>query len=237
MTHDADNKEPMQIASGGLGAVGLLDLTGVRGLDDLTTMGHIKMVGTALVPEAFFASFTTLPIGNVGDLVVVPTPVGGKVKVRKGQIQMSGEALANGTGNPADILVVNGRLLITSPAEAVGYQQVIVVGQLLAPASSRSLLEDKLSCLIGEVLYYPEPFRLFTAPTRFDRAFFELLDEPIHLVLIGNVSLSSEVTGDLLRTKIAGITLVGKLTAPRNLVPLLYLLATTNVGTIEAEQG
>lgn len=237
MTHDACNTESMQMASGGLGAVGLLDLTGVRSLDGLTTMGHIKMVGTALVPEAFFASFTTLPIGTVGDLVVVPTPVGGKIKVRKGQIQMSGEALANGTGNPADLLVVNGRLLITSPAEAVGYQQVIVVGQLLAPASSRSLLEDKLSCLIGEVLYYPEPFCLFTAPTRFDRAFFDLLEEPIHLVLIGNVFLASEVTADLLRAKVSGMTLVGKLTAPKSLVPLLHLLATTNVGSIEAAQS
>lgn len=237
MTHDVFNKEPIQMTSGGLGAVGLLDLTGVRSLDGLATMGHIKMVGTALVPEASLASFTSLPIGTVGDLVVVPTPVGGKVKVRKGQIQMSGEALANGTGNPADIFVVNGRLLITSPAEAVGYQQMIVVGQLLAPASSRSLLEAALSCLIGEVFYYPEPFRLFTAPTRFDRAFFELLEEPINLILIGNATLSSDVTGDLLRAKIAGITLVGKVTAPRSLVPLLQLLATTNVGSIEAEQS
>jgi hypothetical protein len=201
-------------------------------------MGRIKTVGTALVPEAFLAHFSTLPIGTVGDLVVVPTAAGGKVKVRKGYIQMSGEALASGTGNPADILVVNGRLLITSPAEAVGYRQIIVVGQLLAPASSRSLLEAALSCLIGEVLYYPEPFRIFTAPTCFDRAFFDLLDAPINLVLIGTASVASDVTADLLRAKVAEITLVGTLVAPRNLVPLLQLLATTNVGQIGApEQG
>ena len=121
-THDAFDNQPALETSAGLGAVGPLDLTGVHTLDNLVTMGHIRMVGTALVPEAFLARFTTLPIGSVGDLVPVPTPVGGKVKVRKGQIQMSGEALANGTGNPADILVVNGRLVITSSAEAVGYQ-------------------------------------------------------------------------------------------------------------------
>lgn len=238
MSDNVFGKEPvLETSDVGLGAVGLLDLTGVHTLDDLVTMGHIRMVGTALVPEAFLARFTTLPIGAVGDLVPIPTPVGGKVKVRKGQIQMSGEALASGTGNPADILVVNGRLVITSPAGAVGYQQLIVVGQLLAPASSRSLLEAALSCLIGEVIYYREPFRLFTANTRFDHAFFELLEEPTNLVLIGHASLESDVTVALLRAKIAEITLVGTLTAPKSLVPLLQLLATTNVGTIEAEKG
>lgn len=238
MTHDAFNADPMpERSGGGLGTVGLLDLTGMQSLDTLATMGHIKMVGTALVPEAFLARFSTLPIETVGDLVPIPIPVGGRVKVRKGQIQMSGEALASGTGNPADILVVNGRLLITSPAEAVGYQQVIVIGQLLAPASSRSLLEAALSCLIGEALYYREPFRLFTANMHFDRAFFEQLEEPINLVLVGNAALASDVTADLLRTKITEITLVGKLFAPKSLVPLLQLLTTTNVGSIEVEQG
>jgi hypothetical protein len=145
--------------------------------------------------------------------------------------------LASGTGNAADILVVNGRLLVTSPAEAVGYQQLIVVGQLLAPASSRRVLEAALSCLIGEGLYFREPFRLFTADTHFDRAFFDLLEEPVTLVLLGHTSLEGDVTVDLLRAKVAEITLVGRLTAPKNLVPLLHLLATTNVGTIEAEKG
>lgn len=238
MTDNVFDNEPVPGTSdGGLGAVGLLDLTGVHTLDNLVAMGRIRMVGTALVPEAFLARFTTLPIGSVGDLVPIPTPVGGKVKVRKGQILMSGEALASGTGNPADILVVNGRLLITSPAEAVGYQQLIVVGQLLAPASSRRLLESALSCLIGEALYYREPFRLFTANMRFDRAFFELVEESINLVLLGHTSLESDVTVDLLRAKVAEITLVGTLTAPKNLVPLLQLLAATNVGAIEAENG
>jgi hypothetical protein len=45
------------------------------------------------------------------------------------------------------------------------------------------------------------------------------------------------VTVDLLRAKVAEITLVGTLTAPKSLVPILHLLATTNVGTIEAEKG
>ena len=221
----------------GLGGVGLLDLTGVRSLDDLAGMGHIRAVGTALVPEAFLARFTMLPIEGVGDLVVVPTPVGGKVKVRKGHIRMSGEALASGTGNPADILVVNGRLLVTSPAEVIGYQQLFVVGQLVAPASCRPLLERALSCLIGEALYFPEPFHLFTADTRIDRAFLELVEEPVHLVLLGNASLEGDVSVDLLQAKVAGITLVGVLAAPKPLVPLLYLKTTTNAGTITAEPG
>ncbi len=234
----AANREPSAAVKGaGLGGVGLLDLTAVHSLDDLITMGYIRAVGTALVPEAFLARFTTLPIGGVGDLVVVPTPIGGKVKVRKGHIQMSGEALARGTGNPADIFVVNGRLLITSPAEAVGYQQLIVVGQLLAPASSRPVLEAALSCLIGEGIYYREPFRLFTANMSFNQAFFDLLDEPLNLVLLGHASLESDVTVELLRAKVSEITLVGTLTAPKSLIPVLQLLATTNVGTIEVEKS
>lgn len=221
----------------GLGSVGLLDLTGMRSLDDFVTMGHIRAVGTALVPEALFARFTTLPIGGVGDLVIIPTPVGGKVKVRKGHILMSGEALARGTGNPADILVINGRLIVTSPVETIGYRQLIVVGQLLAPAASRPVLEAALSCLIGEELSYREPFRLFTANTYLERAFFELLEKPTNLVLIGQTILAGDVTAELLRAKVAEITLVGTLTAPRSLVSVLQLLATTCVGTIEAEKS
>ena len=234
----AANREPSTtVKETGLGGVGLLDLTAVHSLDDLVTMGYIRAVGTALVPEAFLSRFTTLPIGGVGDLVVVPTPIGGKVKVRKGHIQMSGEALARGTGNPADILVVNGRLLVTSPVEGVGYQQLIVVGQLLAPASSRPVLEAALSCLIGEGIYYREPFHLFTANMSFDQAFFDLLDEPLNLVLLGHASLESDVTVKLLRAKVSEITLVGTLTAPKSLISVLQLLATTNVGTIEAEKS
>ena len=64
MKDDTFDREPLLGTSDvGLGAVGLLDLTGVQTLDNLVTMGHIRMVGTALVPEAFLARFTTLPIG------------------------------------------------------------------------------------------------------------------------------------------------------------------------------
>ncbi len=59
----------------------------------------------------------------------------------------------------------------------------------------------------------------------------------MNLVLVGHASLESDVTVDLLRAKVAEITLVRTLTAAKSLVPVLQLLATTNVGTIEVEKS
>ena len=47
-----------------------------------------------------------------------------------GQIVLSGEALAITDGDPDDILVIAGQLVITSPVHKVGYKQVIVAGQV-----------------------------------------------------------------------------------------------------------
>ena len=76
------------------------------------------------------------------------------------------------------------------------------------------------------------PPRVFDGKETFYGAFFELLDEPITLVLDGTFRFDEDVSPEVLRQKVREIVFDGKLIAPRRLVPMLQLLATQRDGRI-----
>jgi hypothetical protein len=63
-------------------------------------------------------------------------------------------------------------------------------------------------------------------------SFFELLDQPLSLALVGRFEIDPEVPPELLRQKVEQITLVGRLVAPAQLVGVLQVLTTEKVGEI-----
>jgi hypothetical protein len=82
------------------------------------------------------------------------------------------------------------------------------------------------------VLYYSAPPRVFDGKETFYGAFFELLDEPITLVLDGKFTFADDITPELLKQKVREIIFDGKLYAPRSLVGVLQVLATQRDGRI-----
>jgi len=216
--------------------MGFLDLTGIKSPEDLADIASMKNVGAILVPEdisgAIMGALMKVPMKNVG--AVIPVPRGANVKVQTGQVKMSGEALANPGGGEDDILVLVGQAIVTSKVERVGFKELHVIGQLLAPRGSQEALGPKIKRLTGQMLYYPLGARIFIGEQSFSREFFELLPGPTPLVLVGEFEMGKEVSPDLLKEKVPEIVLVGELRASKELVPLLQVLTVENIGEIKA---
>ncbi|MFN8494225.1 MAG: hypothetical protein U0350_41890 [Caldilineaceae bacterium] len=160
---------------------------------------------------------------------------GAEVKVHDGQVKLSGKTLANASGNPEDVLIVEGQVFIMSPVQKVGYKQILVTGQLFAPRESQDELEPYLS-ISGQVIWCSGVPRLFTgSDERFAAAFFEFLKEPITLIINGIAIIEADVTAELLRAKVTEIVLNGMLEGPKQLIPILQALTVEKNGMISAE--
>jgi hypothetical protein len=152
-----------------------------------------------------------------------------------GQVRLSGESLANSQGSPDDVLLLAGQVVVTSPVSSVGYQRVFYAGQLVLPRVSEAVLASALSGS-GQVAWYDGQPRFFLGKDVLGRGFFELLEEPIALAVVGSLRIDDDVPPELLRAKVSDITLVGKLTAPRRLLPVLQLVTTERYGTLRAAE-
>jgi hypothetical protein len=160
---------------------------------------------------------------------------GQRFRTLSGQTELGGGSLANPGGDPADILFLIGQTIISSPITEVGYQHVVAAGQLIVPRESEAVLAPVLTSE-GQLVWYDGRPRFFSGTDTFGRGFFELLDEPMALALLGRFTFEDDIPPTLLREKVSSITLVGELVAPKQLLPVLQLLTTQKHGTITTEQ-
>ena len=196
------------------------------GYDQLIVMGQILApVGS----ETGLGSGLTRVSGQV---LYYPYTPDAKVKMLTGSLRLSGADLANAYGQPNDILLAAGEVLITGPVERVGFAQIIAVGQLIAPRESESVLAGRLTVVGDGVTYYSGTPRVFDGADSFSRAFFDLLAGPTTLVLNGTTVFEDDVTLEAVRAKVVDIILNGSIRAPRALVPLLQVLCVACHGTI-----
>jgi hypothetical protein len=199
------------------------------------TFRKVIVTGMVLAP---YGSETALGAGLTritGSVQYYRHVEGQRFRTMSGQTELSGESLANTGGDPSDLLFLIGQTTITSPIAEVGYQHVIAAGQLFAPRESEAVLAPVLTNE-GQLIWYDGRPRFFTGKDTFGRGFFELLDEPLALMLVGRFTLEDDIPPTLLREKISTITLVGKLIAPKELLPVLQLLTTQKHGTITTER-
>jgi len=195
------------------------------------TYRQVIVMGLVLAPHGSESALGAGLTRVTGAVDYYPHAEGQEVRVSTGQLRASGEVLANPTGSPDDILVVAGQLIVTGPVAKVGYRRVVVAGQVLAPGDSQPVL-GPATIVKGQLIWYTGQPRFFVGKERFGRSFFELLDQPLSLALVGRFEIDPEVPPELLREKVEAITLVGKLIVPRQLVGVLQLLTTEKVGEI-----
>jgi hypothetical protein len=90
----------------------------------------------------------------------------------------------------------------------------------------------------GQVLWYQaaEP-RILLEDTEVGADYFRLLDHPISLVVLGDLTITENVPHELVREKVTDIALLGDIIAPAELVPLLQVLTTEAFGSIRAADG
>jgi hypothetical protein len=191
--------------------------------------------GLVLAPQGSEAALGAGLTRMTGAVEYYPYAEGQEVRVSTGQLRAGGDLLANPGGGPDDILVVAGQLIVSGPVTRVGYRRIVVAGQLLAPEDSQPVL-GPVTTVKGQLAWYRGQPRVFVGRERFEREFFELLDRPLALALVGRFEVGPDVPAQLLREKVEDITLVGKLVAPRALVGVLQLLTTEKFGTITAAE-
>lgn len=191
----------------------------------------ILTVGAVVAPEGSQAALVPVLRQTVGSTVYYPWAEGQTVRVFQGDTRLKGELLANPGGSPDDIALMAGALLVTSPVASVGFRRIVVVGALIAPEDSQLVLAPALT-VVGGAVWYTAPPRLFNGKDRFMAGFFELLDEPVTLVLNGSFEFDADVPVPLVKEKVAAIVLNGEVRASRELVPLLQVLAVQKNGVI-----
>jgi hypothetical protein len=192
---------------------------------------QVVVIGMVLAPRGSESALGAGLTRVTGSVDYYPYTEGQDIQVSTGQLRMGGEALANPAGNPGDVLVVAGQIVVTSPAPKLGYRRIVVAGQFLAPRESQPVLGPAL-VVKGQLAWYSGQPRFFIGKERFGRGFFELVDEPLALALVGRFEFDPDVPPALLREKVGEITLVGKIIAPKQLVGVLQLLTTEKIGVI-----
>jgi hypothetical protein len=200
----------------------------------VTKVGYGTFIasGNVIAPEGSEAALGTGLTRMSGNLLYYPYTPGANVRVRVGAREVSGQDLANPTGQESDILLVIGTMAIVGPIERFGYQHLVAIGMLVAPPGSETILAGRVTSLGGRVVYSAARLREYTGTDSFGRSFFEYLDEPILLSVTGHCTLEDDVTPDLLKQKVAGIILTGALVAPPDTVGMAQVLTIQKNGTI-----
>ena len=145
--------------------------------------------------------------------------------------------LANPAGQADDMLIAAGQVVITGEVTTVGYRQVIIAGQLAAPAAGQDVIEPRTQVQGQAAWYRGDDPRVFYDDTSLGPDFFRLLDHPVSLVVLGDLTITAGVTEAMMREKVSGISVFGDATAPPGLVGVLQALTTDAFGAIRASDG
>jgi hypothetical protein len=190
--------------------------------------------GSVIAPEGSEAALGGGISRMTGSLTYYPYSEGAAVRVRTGFQQLSGADLGNPAGQETDILLVVDTLAVTSQVDRLGYQHVVVAGALIAPPGSEAALTGRVTTIGGQVIYSNARPRAFNGRDELSRAFFEFLDEPILLIVNGRCTFDDDVTVDVLKQKLGGVILNGRIDAPRTIVPIIQALTLSKNGRISA---
>lgn len=198
---------------------------------------RIYVIGSVLAPRGSESVLGPALAGGSGGVSYYPHRDDQDVRVLSGQVRLSGAMLANPAGQAGDILVTAGQVAVTGEVSTLGYRLVMVAGQFAAPAASRDAIEPFVQ-IQGQAGWYQggNP-RVFYQDTTLGPDFFRLLDEPVSLVVFGDLTIAGGVTEDMVREKVTGVVLFGDATAPAGIVAVLQVLAGDMFGEIRASDG
>lgn len=194
----------------------------------------IIVTGSVLAPSGSESALGPAIANSSGSVNYYTYSEGQRIKVQSGQVQLSGENLANPGGGTDDILVAAGQVLITGPVSEFGYASMVVSGQLIAPKSSRAAFGSRLEVQGQTVWYEGESPRLIMDPASYGAKFFEFLPSPVTLLVFDHLTIEPGVTAELLQAKVTGIALFDDIVAPADVVPMLQVLTTDAYGSITA---
>lgn len=195
------------------------------------TYRQIVVTGLVLAPTGSEAALSTGITRLAGSVDYFTYAEGQQIRTVSGQTKISGATLANTGGSRDDVLLLAGQVVVTGAVREIGYQRIFMSGQIMAPRESEPTL-GPVATVHGQVAWYDGRPRFFMGIERFGSGFFELLDEPLALGLVGRFEVEPDVDPRLVKQKISDITLMGKIVASGQVVPVLQLLTTESYGKI-----
>jgi hypothetical protein len=223
----------------GLGAEGdVLIVTGILLITSPVTgqrPNRIHVTGSVFAPRGSEAALGPALAGSTGSITYFPFADGQDIKVQTGQLTLSGATLANPVGQADDVLIAAGQVVITSEVTAIGYRQLLIAGQLAGPAASRDVIEPRVQVTGQAAWYRGDDPRVFYESTSLGSDYFRLLDHPVSLIVLADLTIGAGVTEAIIREKVSGISVFGDLTCPPELVGVLQVLTTDAFGTIRAD--
>jgi hypothetical protein len=199
-----------------------------------TVPKRLHVVGSVLAPRGSEQALGQAFAGGTGSVTYYPYADGQEVKVLSGQVRLSPAVLANPAGQPDDILVVAGQVVVTGQVTSVGYRTTIIAGQLAAPMASRDVLEPAIQVQGQAIWYEGANPRVYMGDARIGPDFLRLLDVPAALMVLGDLTVSEGVSEAALLEKLAGIAVFGDVIAPAELIGAVQILATDVLGEIKA---
>lgn len=193
-------------------------------------LAGVIVTGTVLAPEgseALAAALTRL----TGTFDTFPYREGQRIEHRSGSIEIGASGLANRDGTANDVLLVSGALTVRGEVADVGYERIIVSGMLIAPRQAQEVLEPRVTST--STVWYAAPPKVFSGTTTLSRAFFQLLDEPVTLILRGTTTIDADVTLDDVKPAVAAVYSHGTLRAPKDVLSLFQVREGRLSGTVE----
>lgn len=198
---------------------------------------QIRVLGSVLAPRGSESALGPALTGGTGSVSYYRYAEDQRVKVYSGQARLSGAALANPAGSPDDALVLAGQVVVTGTVRTVGFAQVLAAGQCVVPETAQEMLEPILESQGQIVWYRGERPWVAAEPTELGAEFFRLLDSPIALVVLDDLTIAPGVTAELVREKVVSVALLADVVAPAEAAPALQALTTESFGTIRTADG
>jgi hypothetical protein len=198
---------------------------------------RISVVGSVLAPRGSESALGPVLGGGSGGVSYYRHVEGQDVKLLTGQVKLSSATLANADGQPGDLMVIAGQAIVTGPVSKVGYGQVFVAGQLVAPEASRDALEPRLQVQGQAVWYKSDEVKIIGGDARLGPDYFRLLERPVSLVVLGDLTIAPGVPEALILEKVSDVVLLGDLIAPAALVDALQVRMTDAFGDIRISDG
>jgi hypothetical protein len=195
------------------------------------------VVGSVYAPRGSQPVLGPALAGSIGTVSYFTYAEGQETNVLMGQSTLSGATLANPVGQADDVLIAAGQVVITGEVTTMGYRQLLIAGQLAAPAAGRDLIEPRARIQGQAAWYRGDDARVFYEETSLGPDFFGLLDHPVSLIAFASLTITAGVTEAMMQEKVTGISGFDDVIGPPELVGVLQFLTTDVFGTIRAADG
>jgi hypothetical protein len=108
-------------------------------------------------------------------------------------------------------------------------------GVIIVPEELMGKLSSKVTKNIGEIIPYRKGWRIYSGQTDIDKSMLDALEEPIEFIHIGQMTISKDVTADIVKAKIKAFHNYGHVSATEATYGIIMARCLENYGQISRD--